>query len=332
MEKCIDIHVHFGSPGGDGSGCYWSTEFEKMPAYHVMRLVTGTIFGKVSSERVKKHMIKLLDKSKRIRQIVLLALDESYNQQGEKLKSHLHVPNEYVRKLSLEDERILFGASIHPYKSQAIDELDRCLSSGAVLCKWLPSAQAIDPENPLCDPFYARLAKSRLPLLCHVGPEGAIPPVDDWSRQKLNSPRKLRKALAMGVTVIAAHCALPLIEPPLGSEADLDELLDLFQEAKERSWELYADLSALFMGTRGHYVDRVKTLDNERLIFASDYPIPILSYENKNGPGFSNWLKRFTKDIFSASALDRNVELIEENNFSESVFSTADMLFARIIR
>jgi hypothetical protein len=242
-----------------------------------------------------------------------------------------------------------------------------------VLCKWIPSAQNIDPSDAKCDSFYEWLAYHNLPLLCHVGPEATIPPYDDWARQKLNNPKLLRRALDKGVTVIAAHCGLPLLPPPIGSETDLDELLALFDEAKrkekkgEESWKLYADLSALFLGTRESYIENVKRIGFDKLIFGSDYPILIMDVCRKGGARFLlNWNKRFkvgisSKDalyrnvailkehykgrigiltgiwrflvaFFSRNALDRNVKMLEKHGFPEVVFTKAETLFSLIKR
>ena len=55
--------------------------------------------------------------------------------------------------------RIIFqwAASIHPFDPTAVARLDHAAARGARAIKWLPSAQHIDPADPRCDAFYARL-------------------------------------------------------------------------------------------------------------------------------------------------------------------------------
>ncbi len=58
--------------------------------------------------------------------------------------TNLYVKNSTVAGLAAGNSRILFGASVHPYRMDWEDELDYCLANKAVLCKWLPSAQCIE--------------------------------------------------------------------------------------------------------------------------------------------------------------------------------------------
>lgn len=326
MERdIIDVHLHFGAPYDSESGCYWSEEFEKGIAFFAMRLITHSLFGKIDIQRVKKHMLGVIKESKYVGKSVLLALDQVYDESGHvrRDKTNLHVPNSYLARLAKENDRVLFGASVHPYRSDWEDELNFCLANKAVLCKWLPSAQQINPSNPKCDRFFQKLAESCLPLLCHTGPEGSIPPFDGAS-QKLNKPKLLRKALDAGVAVIAAHCALPLLPPPLGNDSDFQELLALVNEAENRSWKLYADLSAICLGSRNFYIDKVKEqIPARRLVFGSDYPIPIMDFSEEPHLNPGHWMKHFLKTLFTKNPLDKNYFLIRNMEFDEAVFYNA---------
>jgi predicted TIM-barrel fold metal-dependent hydrolase len=116
------------------------------------------------------------------------------------------VGNDYVADIAAKHEKVLFGASVHPYRRDGVRELERLLGRGACLVKWIPSAQGIDPADPLCTPFFEALAHYRVPLLTHVGPEHTVP----GARARLNDPRRLQRALDCGVTVIGAHCGTRL--------------------------------------------------------------------------------------------------------------------------
>ena len=63
-NEIIDTHVHFGAPKDEESGCYWSDEFTKQPAYFAMLLLTKSLFKKVDIHSVKKHMFKVINGSK----------------------------------------------------------------------------------------------------------------------------------------------------------------------------------------------------------------------------------------------------------------------------
>lgn len=324
-KEVIDIHIHFAAPEDGESGCYWSSEFEKGVAFFAMRLVTNNLFGKMSIQRIKKHLVGVINSSEFVHKSVLLAMDQVYEENGDFSpgKTHLHVPNSYLAGLAEENDRILFGASVHPFRPDWEEELEYCLENKAVLCKWIPSSQQIDPIHPKCLHFYEKLSREKLPLLCHVGPEGAIPPFDKMA-QKLNSPLRLRNALDAGVSVIMAHAALPLLPPPLESDQPFQELTSLFQEAESKDWKLYADLSAINLGPRNSYIDKVKeVIPPHRLIFGSDYPIPILDISQKPHLSLWHWLKHFFQTIFIKNPLDKNYSLIKNMDFDESLFHNA---------
>jgi predicted TIM-barrel fold metal-dependent hydrolase len=248
---------------------------------------------------------------------------KAYDQNGRDKKTHLYVPNLYLANLAKENNRILFGASVHPYRPDWENELQYCLDNKAVLCKWIPSSLQIDLMDSKCQAFYEKLAEKQLPLLCHVGPEGAIPPFDE-SSQELNSPRLLRNALDVGVTVIAAHAALPLLPPPFESDQPYQELVSLFREAESKNWKLYTDLSAINLGPRNLYIDKIKKdIPAQRLIFGSDYPIPILDISQRPHLSLWHWLKHFFETILIKNPLDKNYWLIKNMRFDESLFYNA---------
>jgi len=324
-DEVIDIHVHFGAGEDPERGCYWSKDFEEGFAFLGFRLVTNNLFGKIDFQRAKKHVLRVINGSKNVQKTVLLALDQVYDEGGNSLrdKTHLCVPNKCIIDLANENPRVLFGASVHPYRDDWRQALDFCLENKAVLCKWVPSSQQIDLLHPKCQPFYEKLAESKLPLLCHVGPEGAIPPYDKLS-QELNSPRHLRKALDAGVPVIAAHAALPFFPPPLESDQPYQELITLFREGESKNWNLYADLSAINLGPRYLYIDKLKTdIPSQRLIFGSDYPIPVLDFSQKPHISLWDWLEHFFETITIKNPLDKNYRLIKNMEFDESIFYNA---------
>jgi predicted TIM-barrel fold metal-dependent hydrolase len=334
-REIIDVHVHFGAPQDPESGCYWSDEFENGVAFFAFRLIVYGLFRKIDLKHIKKHLLKVINGSRRVEKCVLLAMDQVYDesgnvhdQNGPGIKTHLYVPNRYLAHLARDREnyRVLFGASVHPYRPDWEDELQYCLDNKAVLCKWIPSSQQIDLMNPKCLPFYEKLAEQKLPLLCHVGPEAAIPPYDKQS-QELNSPRLLRNALNAGVTVIGAHAALPLLPPPFESERPYQELVSLFREAESKKWKLYADISAINLGPRGSYIDRLKEdIPPDRLIFGSDYPIPILAISQRPHLSVGHWMKHFIETILIRNPLDKNHRLIKNMDFVETLFYNASSI------
>ncbi len=324
-REVIDVHVHFGAPGDRASGCYWSRAFEAGPTHFAVRLLTKSLFRRISIDLARRNLLHILDGSRLVAKVVVLAMDEVYDA-GRAVhldRTHLYVRNSIVAAMARDNPRILFGASVHPLRPDWEHELDACLEAKAVLCKWIPSSQQIDPASPACIPFYRKLVRSRLPLLCHVGAEGAIPPFDRRS-QNLNRPSLLRNALEAGVTVIAAHAALPLLPWPLQSRVFYRELVDLFAESERRGWSLYTDLAAVNLGPRPTLIDRIKSdIPGDRLVLGSDYPIPILSLSQRARMGLRQRVRDYSETARVKNPLDKNCLLIRNLGFDEGLFTRA---------
>lgn len=196
---------------------------------------------------------------------LLLALDGVYDESGKACpeKSVLQVDNEFIASFAGSGGPFLFGASLHPYRKDAVDQLEKLVKQGAKLIKWIPSAQYIEPDNKLCFPFYEAMADFGIPLLTHTGIEHSL----GMRRIRYNHPAKLVPALEKGVKVIAAHCGVHLFlhEPSFfGSWARL-----------AREYEhLYGDTGAFAVVTRISYLKKILR-DKEllsKLLYGSDYP------------------------------------------------------------
>jgi uncharacterized protein len=320
----IDVHIHIGIPCDQETGCYWSDKFTDGLAFLAMRIITGSLCKEVTRKSVEEHMLGVINGAQIVGHGVLLALDEVYDEAGvRKLDlTNLYVSNKYVAGLAKDNPRVLFGASVHPFRPRWREELDFCLNNGAVLCKWLPSAQGIDPSHPQCVQFYKALKDANLPLLCHVGPEASIPPAKD-EYKAYNHPNLLKPALDAGVRVIFAHCATPLFDLDTKDE-DFDQLVAILAQDKGASKPLvFADLSALLIGTRGNYIERIKNeMPKERLLFGSDYPIPIFGTGKPKGPLAAQWIKYKLSAAGSKNPLDKTyIEL--RKHFDSVVFTNA---------
>jgi len=334
--EVIDMHLHFGAPEDEESGCYWSEEFTKQPAYYAMLLLTGSLFKKIDIHHIRRHILKIINRSKSVNKSALLALDQVYDENGNVCKgyTHLFVPNKYISDLAKENSRLLFGASVHPYRNDWRKELDFCLRNKAVLCKWIASSQLINPEHPKCLPFYQKLADHKLPLLYHAGPEYAIP-TSDKKYVEFNNPNYLRTALDQGVTVIVAHCAMPyfgLLD--VDYQDDFEEFLKLFDEAEKNNWNLYADLSAICSPFRTRYIKIIKEnldkIPSSKLLYGSDYPIPLSELTYNKSTNFFSWLRFVLKVHLTKNPLDKNYLIINGMEFDDCIFTNAADLFANI--
>ena len=282
MAPVIDVHVHIAAKSEPG--CKVSHTMERQPAFAFMLLADGVARDELRRDfdgTIRAKIVDTIDGAPGIDRVVVLALDAIYGDDGVRRDgdSHLVVSNDYVRALAASHPKVLFGASVHPGRGPAAGraELERCIlgEPPAALVKWIPNSQRIDPADPRHDWFYEALAAAGVPLLCHTGPEHAVPvPPPSAEHQRLGDPRRLRRALDIGVTVIAAHASsrfFPFEEDHLG------DLAEMMREAESNGrWRLYTDVSAMCLWPRIVVVPRVlDAIPGERMVLGSDYPIPV---------------------------------------------------------
>jgi hypothetical protein len=127
--------------------------------------------------QAETRLLEAIEGTSGIEAAVVLALDAVYDREGnrDEAKTHFVVANDYVAELAQRHPKVLFGASAHPFRKDAVAELERCIQRGAVLLKWLPVVQNFSPSDERCFPIYEALAHHGLPLLCHTGGESMLP-------------------------------------------------------------------------------------------------------------------------------------------------------------
>jgi uncharacterized protein len=283
-----DCHVHVAGVGDGGTGVWITPQMSSL--FHPWQNLQRRFYlnasctereGSVDEDFVRR-LLQCLDAFPRGAKAMLLAFDFHYDERGARREdlSSFFIPNHYAADLARRfPDRFEWICSIHPYRADAIDQLDWSVRHGARAVKWLPSAMGMDPASPKCDRFYQALARSNLPLLTHAGEEQAIA---GGSMAELNNPLRLRRPLDQGVRVIVAHCA------SLGKNIDIDrgpsgprvEAFELFQRLMgESRYErrLFGEISAVIQTNRidaalAALIRRAEW--HPRLINGSDYPLP----------------------------------------------------------
>jgi predicted TIM-barrel fold metal-dependent hydrolase len=287
----IDCHVHI-SACTTGHG-FMSPRVMNSLAFRFMRWKLGLVGADESTEcALADRTIELIRQTPEIDAVALLAFDAVYDREGrmDEQGTHLYVTNDYVIELAGREPQILFAASVHPYRKDAIAEIERCVSAGAVLMKWLPIVQDFDPSDPICIPFYDALAHHGLPLLSHTGAEHALP-----NRNKaVADPALLRGALERGVTVIMAHCGTRLMPWE-------QDFVPTFMRMAREYEHCYGDTSALNVPNRWYAFDSVLTdkVVRDKLVHGSDWPVIAFPPPTRVGWSHavdllreSNWLRR----------------------------------------
>ena len=261
----IDCHVHIAACTPQ-HGRMSDRLFTSLP-FRFMRFALGLDRRDEATERkLEQILAKAIRKTRRLDAAVILAFDAVHDEEGRRddRNTHLYVTNDYVIDLVKRHPNMLFGASVHPYRKDAVKELERCIAAGAVLVKWLAITQNFDPSDERCFPLYEVMAHHKVPLLSHTGGEQSLPQMN----QAMADPMLLVPALKRGVTVIAAHCGT---RSRLRERDFLPEFVKLAHEYEH----CYGDTSALSLPTRSYAYRKI--LDDPvvraKLVHGSDWPI-----------------------------------------------------------
>lgn len=268
-DRVIDMHCHAAGIGAGGSGCFVSDAMLHSYKFKWYLRAFGT--SRAELERcgdaiVIDRLAGRVAASRDVGRAVVLALDGCVDEHGEldRGRTEIYVPNEFVATEVAKHPNLLFGASVNPYRHDALRRLEWAKAHGAVLVKWLPSVQRIDPADRALVPFYRKLAELHLPLLTHTGSEYSFTTADD----RLCDPARLRLALENGVTVIAAHAGTA---GRFDGERSLNRLARLMTEFPN----LYADISSLTqVNKHGHLATVLARPEfSGRLLYGTDYPL-----------------------------------------------------------
>jgi hypothetical protein len=293
-----DIHVHLAALPDGENGCYISPRMLRRPVSRFLAWKFGVDLAKPTevNEFYVARLLRKLSDSQRVKKAVLLGMDGIYDGNGvlDRARTDFLISNRYVVEVAKRyPEFFLAGVSINPQRRDALDELERCAAEGAALVKFLPNAQCFDPADTRYLPFYRALAQMKIPLLSHVGYEFSLAGRD----QSAGDPQRLRAALDDGVSVIAAHgCSHGLFLP----EPHLKTAL----EFARRYPRFYLDASALTLPSRVRMLFLLRRHPElqERLLFGTDYPLPVLAYPA---------LGRAYRSAAKANCFDRQAMVLE---------------------
>ncbi len=316
--SALDVHVHAMGIGTGGTGCWMNDAMRRSALARIglwnLRL---SLSQPDLDQAYIRYLLTRIHSAGFLKQVVLLAQDWTHTERGEAdwARTPFYTPNGYVARLAREHPEFLFGASIHPYRPDALDALDRAVEDGAVLVKWIPNVQAIDLRDSRCRAFYRRLAHHGVALLPHVGDEQAL----FIAGQAYGDPEGLVAPLEDGVTVIAAHVA------SLGERdgrPHFERLADLFAH-----WpNLYADTSALTLFTRWRVLLRLaeRTDLHARLVHGSDFPLPPASTLFAGRIPASRWWSAWKRE----NALRRDFEVKQALGMPPGIYTRGYQLLS----
>lgn len=283
----------------------------------------GPALDQILRDFFERHLAQ----TKLVDRCVLLAFDAYHHGDGacapvpqtqREVGSDLYTSNSLIRALCRQKpDKYLFGASVHPYRANALETLADVYNAGACLLKLMPLHQNIDINDPRCEAFFLMCRELQLPLLLHYGPEMALKtehPAFEEVSGLLTLLDDLRRVDAMP-PVIIAHMGSPAT--PWGPWRHYRVLVDALRE-QFRHAPLYADISALLTWGKGPVLleRAAKDVDlHHKLLFGSDFPVmPALG-----------WLKwKFGREIdWTQPWPDLTLQICRAAGFSSVVFEQA---------
>lgn len=291
-ERVWDVHTHLFGNGRSGGGIWVEPDYDRPRSIGArVRHAFFTNAGCVGDDEDRldqgmvERLVRLVDDCPPGAKFMLLAFDFTFDESGARREdlTTFSVPNAYAQRIArMRPERFEWIASIHPYRVDAVAQLEAARQGGARAVKWLPPAMGIDLTSPKCDAFYAALARLDMPLLVHLGEEQAVAGA---RRHELANPLHVRLPLERGVRVIAAHCAT------LGESADIEATRDPSKAPMAANFDLFArlmaepryrgrlfgDISAVTQVNRAPALPRLLEMApawEGRLLNGSDYPLP----------------------------------------------------------
>jgi hypothetical protein len=265
----VDMHCHIAGIGAGGSGCFVSPKMRNNWRFNIYLRSFGVsrqeILDKGDSV-VADRISQSLARSKYVSKAIVLALDGVVGPDGQldTNRTEVYVPNEFVAEMVARHTNLLFGASVNPYRKDALERLEWAKAHGAKLVKWIPPIMEINPDDPKLIPFYQKMAALKLVLLSHTGKEKSF----SRAEEDFGDPEKLRQPLSLGVTVIAAHAAS---SEKYHGERGPDRLARLMREYPN----LYTDISALTQINRAGCLKEalMKPEFSGRLVYGTDFPL-----------------------------------------------------------
>ncbi|MEM1156984.1 MAG: amidohydrolase family protein [Verrucomicrobiota bacterium] len=265
----LDMHCHTAGIGAGDSGAWISDELRNSWKFGLYLKLFGsdeTTLNKCGDTLLVDIIARSLHESKYVKDAVILALDAPYTEEGEldRTAGEVCVPNRLVATAVKPYPKLHFGASVHPNRKDALEELAWSKQRDAVFIKWLPNIQNIDPANKRYRPYYAKMVNLDLPLLTHVGDEDSF----SQTNNALGDPRRLKLPLECGVRVIAAHVAS---SGENEGQCNVERLIEMMPEYPN----LVADISTLTQANRRKHFPTVLNdarLEG-RLLYGTDYPL-----------------------------------------------------------
>lgn len=325
-EAKIDVHVHLAGVGTEGSGCSTSPRFRKRPVFRYLRWRFGITDDKLERSVDADWAAEIASqvRASELDRACVLGFDGAYDSSGrlDVARTQLYVPPAWVFEVCRRHpEDLLPAPSLNPHRRDAMERLEECIEGGAVLLKWLPTAQGIDPASPGHAQFYRRVAEVGLPILIHAG--GSEQTFEEIT-PGVGHVERLRVPLEAGVTVICAHSGAPVVFSRLPDQTPI------LRSMLERYPNLWLDNSGMANPSRFPSLARFARDEQfkTRTLYGTDYPIPVHAIYYLHLLGL-----RRTREIDRISnPFDRDIALKRALGYPDSTLTRPASVLANLHR
>ncbi len=261
----------------------------------------------------KKTITNLVRESKYLDKIVLFGVDAKVDDKGKVTHRDKTVcaTNEDLLELYNDNKDIIVPFfSINPKRPDALDLVDKYVELGFKGAKFLQNYWNVNTKDERYIPYFEKLKKYNIPLIIHVGSESSIK-----SYPECENISMLDIPVQIGVKTVCAHMAI---------DYDLKKFYSIFSknpksfnkgyftalEMLEKYDNLYADISAILTPMRAKTLPHLskQTQIHDKLLFATDYPVPFTSVLNSYDISY----KRRFELLKISNPFDRYAETILE--------------------
>lgn len=305
----VDMHVHlFGVL--EKNGCWISSTQREHWTHPFLTRLLRIHDAPDQDEAYVQTLVRMLRASS-LQKAVLQAWDGRIDPHGRVDRTRttsLLVPNDYLFAIVRRFPDLFIPcASIHPYRADAIDELNRCADLGARMVKIHPPTMDADPAKPCLKNFYRTCRQRNIVVMVHTGHEHAA----DIVGLHNCDPLKLELPLEEGCTVIAAHAGT-------ASFFDRDPFPGHFARLIRRYPNLYCDNSVLAILLRYRVLPELLRDSGvvERMVHGSDFPFPpnAMAWWNRMQP------RTTARLLQEQNLLERDLQMKRALGVPEAVF------------
>ena len=145
----VDMHCHIAGIGAGGSGCFVSPKLRKNWRFKIYLRSFGVSLKEIEEKGdavVGDRISETVARSKYVSKAVLLAMDGVVGPDGQLDTNHteVYVANEFVADVVARHTNLLFGASVNPYRTDALERLEW---AKALMARLLVKVAAADHGN-----------------------------------------------------------------------------------------------------------------------------------------------------------------------------------------